>query len=312
MNFLISNGEVGDFEFKKQSFGIEIPQKSGFGDISSNIAMVLAKTFKTSPIKLAKLIQNELSKKNFIKKVEVVNPGFINIFFYKEFWHNQLSLILKNGLKFNYNVKKQKVCIEFVSANPTGLMHIGHARGAVLGDSISSLLEEVGYETLREYYINDAGEQIKKLIKTIDFHLINNHKKNVEFPEDLYPGEYLRTLSSSFANNKKVKKNKIIDMIMSDIKKDLNELKVKHTNFVSEENNLKPIKIESLKSKLLKDDLAYYGFQEKPKISTSDWKPEQQFLFRSKKFGDDSDRALLKPNNELCLRIDILNRLVEF
>ena len=101
---------MSDFEFKNQSFGIEIPQKSGFGDISSNIAMVFAKNFRTSPIKLAKLIQNQLCKKNYVKKVEVVNPGFINIFFYKEFWHNQLTLILKKGLKFNYDVKKKSLC----------------------------------------------------------------------------------------------------------------------------------------------------------------------------------------------------------
>ena len=145
-------------------FSIEIPSNQNFGDISTNIAMVYCKDFKISPQDLAKKICKSLKRINDIEKLEIVAPGFINIFFKDIFWSNQLEILMKNFNNYKYSVKKKKICIEFVSANPTGLMHIGHARGAVLGDTIASILEEVGHEVAREYYINDAGEQIKKFL----------------------------------------------------------------------------------------------------------------------------------------------------
>ncbi len=188
-------------------------------------------------------------------------------------------------------------------------MHIGHARGAVLGDTISSVLEEVGHNVTREYYINDAGEQIKKLNKTILFHFENILKKSTsELTDDMYPGEYLKNIALKILNNyslnnqsdlKKIE-NLIIDLILNDIKKDLVNLNVNHDNFVSEKHISSLENINRLKDKLLKLELAYFGFQEKPKnISNEYWEQKKQLLFCSKKFGDDSDRTLMKPSGEI-------------
>ena len=206
-------------------------------------------------------------------------------------------------------MKTKSICIEFVSANPTGLMHIGHARGAVLGDTISSVLEEVGHNITKEYYINDAGEQIKKLNKTIFFHVENFLKETEKtLPDDLYPGEYLKNIAKKIFNKFALKNSrelkaieqKIVDIILSDIKKDLIDLKINHDNFVSEKKISSLDNINKLKNKLLDLKLAYFGFQAKPKnLSSEDWEQKEQLLFCSKKFGDDSDRALMKPSGEV-------------
>ena len=151
----------------KSSFNIEIPTNKKFGDVSTNIAMVFAKKMGLSPRDLALKLSKHMNDENFIEKLEVVGPGFLNIFFKKSFWQDQLKVYFKNINSFNYKIVKKNICLEFVSANPTGLMHIGHARGAVLGDTIASVLEEVCHKVTKEYYINDAGEQIKKLKKTV-------------------------------------------------------------------------------------------------------------------------------------------------
>ena len=131
--------------------------------------MIFSKQLKMSPRDLAELISKELIKNKYVKDVDIAGPGFINLF-EKEFWHQQLVNFVSSFDNYNYNVKPKKICIEYVSANPTGMLHIGHARGAVLGDAISSILQEVGHDVDKEYYINDAGEQIKKLVKTIIYH----------------------------------------------------------------------------------------------------------------------------------------------
>ena len=193
---------------KKNFFNIELSQKENFGDLSSNVALVFSKFFKISPERLAELISIELRKNKYVLKVEVIKPGFINIFFTNLFWQNQLSQFIKLDGSYNYNLKTKSICIEFVSANPTGLMHIGHARGAVLGDAISSVLQEVGHNITKEYYINDAGEQIKKLNKTILFH-VENFLEDSEspLPDDLYPGEYLKNIAQKIFNKFALKKS---------------------------------------------------------------------------------------------------------
>ena len=269
--------------------------------------MIICKSLKLPPIELAMKIVNFLKQENQIMKVEVVKPGFINIFFYNSFWQNQLYEYLNIKKKINYKIKSKKICIEYVSANPTGLMHIGHARGAVFGDTLSSILKEVGHEVTDEYYINDAGEQIKKLLDTINFHLKNKCEFKGELPESLYPGDYLKKIASSFLEadkkNQVIENNlgkKVINKILNDIKADLKTLKVKHKNFISEKKLSSKETVKKLKKKLLDLKIAYYGYQEKPKnIEDDNWEKKEQFLFCSKKFGDDSDRALIKPNGNL-------------
>ena len=284
-------------------FSIDNSPKEEFGDLSTNIAMIGCKFLKISPIELAEKIVIDLKHENQIKKVEVVRPGFINIFFYNSFWHNQLYEYLNIKRNFNYNIEPKKICLEYVSANPTGLMHIGHARGAVLGDTLSSILKEVGHDVTDEYYINDAGEQINKLVDTINFYLKNKCNFDGKIPDSLYPGDYLKEIAKLFLDQS-FKQNKlneqVIKKILSDIKDDLKTLKVNHKNFISEKKLSSMQRVNNLKKKLIDMRIAYYGFQEKPKnIQDEKWEKKEQFLFCSKKFGDDSDRALIKPNGNL-------------
>ena len=309
LNSLIKKKVLESTNFGIDNFSIEISQKNEFGDVSSNIAMVLSRVFKKSPLELGNFLKNELEEINTIKKVEIVKPGFINIFFENFFWQNQLKYLLKVVNSYDYKIKKKKICVEFVSANPTGLMHIGHARGAVLGDTISSLLEELGHKVTREYYINDAGEQIKKLVKTVKFHLANiKNNRNDELSIDLYPGIYLLEISKLIAKKIKTSTNielekireKSLNLILNDIKKDLKDIRINHKTFISERKTSSQENVDDLKKKLLKKKLAYFGFQDKPQnVKNKEWVKEEQFLFKSKNFGDDSDRALLKPNGEL-------------
>ncbi len=318
--FLFKKFKINNQNVEDNDFNVEISNKKKFGDLSSNVALIFCKMFKIPPLDLAEKISNELRKNTNILKIEVLPPGFINFFFKVDFWHKQLNYFFNNKDKFNYNINSKSICVEFVSANPTGLMHIGHARGAVLGDTISSILEEVGHKVVREYYINDAGEQIKILNKTIEFHFINSLNKTKKLiPENLYPGTYLEEITKKLVkklelrniDDLKKNKNQIIKFILDDIKNDLNDLKVFHDCFRSEKKIATNSGIDKLTKKLLTDNLAFYGYQEKPKgINDDNWKREKQLLFNSTSFGDDANRALLKPNGEITyFMTDILYHL---
>ncbi len=258
----------------KSEFTIEIPNNKKFGDVSTNIAMVFSKKLETTPNDLADKVINELRKNDVIEKIEKVKPGFINIFFKINFWHNQLKVLIKNLDSYNYKIKKKKICLEFVSANPTGLMHIGHARGAVLGDTISSILKEVGHDVVSEYYINDAGEQIKVLCNTINYHL-NYDNKSINDLKNIYPGEYLKEVSKKITNlgMKQLNNgNEVVDLILRDIKNDLKEINVEHNNFVSEKKISDQKTVSILQNKLEEKKLSYYGYQDKPKsIDDDNW-----------------------------------------
>ena len=159
--------------FEKKKFNVETSSNSDFGDISTNIAMVHWKDSVFDLYEFAENIKKKLLENSYIEMVEIKKPGFINVFLKKCFIQNQLRLVQKNKIK--KAIKKQKINIEYVSANPTGLMHIGHARGAILGDTLANLLKSVGHDVTKEYYINDAGNQIELLKETILFH--KNNKK---------------------------------------------------------------------------------------------------------------------------------------
>ena len=291
----------------QSSFNIEIPSNKKFGDISTNIAMIFSKKLKLSPRDLANKLCIQLNKEDFIDRLEVVGPGFLNIFFKDTFWQDQLKQVAKKINIYKYKITKKRICLEFVSANPTGLMHIGHARGAVLGDTIASILEEVGHDVTREYYINDAGEQIKKLINTIIFHHKNFTNEKINHDKNLYPGAYLKKISNIVFKDNLGKKSlnnnlekKIIDLIIDDIKKDLKVIKVEHNSFVSEKKISSKKNIDEVLKRLKNKHLIYEGFQERPKSSNNDnWKRDKLLLFKSQKLGDDTDRALMKPNGDL-------------
>jgi arginyl-tRNA synthetase len=295
---------------KKTLFNIEIPVLQEYGDVSTNVAMVYSKKTDFKVNEFAEIIKLELLKDLVIDKINVVKPGFINIFFKNSFWQNQLKLVLENKDKTKKKNDK-KINIEYVSANPTGLLHIGHARGAVLGDVISNLLDEEGYNIIREYYINDAGNQIKLLIDTIFFHLKNlNRKITKELPDQLYPGEYLYDISKIILSNNpnilnetdKFEKIRFesIKIILNDVKNDLNKLGVTHDIFTSEKEVTTDKAVKNVVSFLKENDLAYFGYQDPPKgIKEKNWKKTKQLLFKSKLISDDSDRALIKNNGQL-------------
>ena len=204
--------------------------------------------------------------------------------------------------------KKKRVNIEFVSANPTGLMHIGHARGAILGDTIANLFTEAGYEVDRDYYINDAGNQIDVLVNSIIYYCNKLSDKNTKEPEEYYSGEYIENIAKYFLDNNDVinlkndqkLRNLIVENIIKDIKTDLKNLGVIHNYFVSEKEIATKDNVNLVIKKLLQKNLAYEGFSKKPLGKTDDnWKPEKQLLFKSESIDDDKDRTLIKPNGDL-------------
>jgi len=251
------------------------PRNSGHGDIASNVALVLSKQAVKSPMDLAQLIADNLIEFEWTKEVNVIEPGFINFTIHDDFW---IKLIHYYNNDFNYpflsNIGAgEKILMEYVSANPTGPLHIGHARGAIYGDSLANLLEAVGYKIKREYYINDAGNQIQKLKESIQAASLGQ-----DVPEDGYHGEYIRELSKMSGNP--------IDNIMNWIKTDLSDLGIQFDSFVSEMDILvKSTNMETAQKVLKKYDLIY----------TDD---SGAIFFRSTKFGDDKDRVLIKSTGE--------------
>ena len=228
-------------------FQVSEPPKDKFGDVSTNAALVLSKFLKISPNNFADLLIKELKKIKYIEDAKVEGPGFINLSLKKDFWLSELKeVLLKNDKYGESNIgKSEKVIIEFVSANPTGPLHIGHCRGAVYGDVLSNIMKKLGYKVFKEYYINDTGSQIDKLTNSVIYRyneLFNKNKKNID--ENLYPGEYLINLAQDLKKkygSKLLEKNKKNNLTIKDfslkwilnlIKNDLNLLGV-NLNFRS-------------------------------------------------------------------------------
>ena len=308
LNLLVEEKVLSYEVLKDKRYNIEFPTNPKFGDLATNVAMVNVKKSSFSLMKLAEKIKEKLEKNKIIKKVEIVKPGFLNIFFERKYIQSQLEIVLDGQI---YQVKKKKrINIEYVSANPTGLMHIGHARGAVLGDCIANVLMEVGHTITKEYYINDAGNQINVLINSILFHIENLvNQTNKKIAKDMYPGKYLFYIAKDvkkFAddNNLPYTSEKIklhaVYLILNDIKKDLGKLGVNHDQFISEKKISTEDKVKKTIQLLKNKNLAYEGFQEPPKaLKNKKWEKKKQLLFKSKEINDDSDRALIKPNGEL-------------
>lgn len=291
-------------------FQVSEPPVEKFGDISTNIALVLSKILKTSPLNFANDLIKEIKKIDYVEKVKIEGPGFINLSLKKNFWIKELKEIL--NLKDKYGItnigKSEKVIVEFVSANPTGPLHIGHCRGAVYGDVLSNLLSKVGYKVFKEFYINDTGGQIDKLIKSVFFRYQEIvTKKKLRIPDNLYPGDYLisiakqlKTKYGSKLQNLDEKNSKVITkfslkLILENIKEDLDLVGVRFDNFVSEKSLLENNKVEAVLKFLKNNKLIYQGILDKPKgKEIDDWEPKKQSLFKSTNFGDDIDRPIIK------------------
>ncbi len=311
---ILNLSQKGELVLPDQLDGItaEIPPSKFNSDISTNVAMVLSKINKKTPADLAQILSEALKENDkLIENISIVKPGFINISFKPIFWTNFISEILKNSQTFGINTKEKKnnYLIEFVSANPTGPLHVGHCRGAILGDVIANILLFNKHKVTKEYYVNDYGNQILNFTKSVYFR-IREIKLNEPFPidnEDLYPGDYL----IDFAKNILVS-NKDIDLKNFDkisekltilsieealklIKQNLNSLGIVHDNFVSEKKLVINQEVKKVIDHLKKDNFIYKGKIKAPTgENTNDWTEREQLLFRSTDFGDDKDRALQK------------------
>ena len=295
---------------KIKSFNLELPPKNNQAHFSSNAAMIISKINNTEPILLAERIKKYLllNFKEF-SHIEIAKPGFLNIYFKTIFWNKFLTEILKNkSLYGSKKINKKKYNIEFVSANPTGPLHVGHCRGAVLGDALSNLLIFNGNHVIKEYYVNDYGGQIKKFVMSV-YHRIEEIIKKKPFPNnnDLYPGDYVIDIAKKIIKKKVIKSydnfNKInkkltqlsLKYSMEIIINNLSLLNIKHNNFVYESSIVKKKIISKVVKKLQDKKFVYIGELNAPKGELAEtWKARKQLLFKSSLFGDDSDRPLQK------------------
>jgi arginyl-tRNA synthetase len=293
---------------------VEPPRDATHGDMATNAAMVLAKEAKAKPRDLAEKFAEKLRADDLIAAVDVAGPGFINLALKPQVWADALRTVLREDASYGASVigKAEKVNVEYVSANPTGPMHVGHCRGAVFGDALASLLQFAGYDVTREYYINDAGAQVDVLARSAFLRYREALGDNIgDIPEGLYPGDYLvpvgQALAAEYGDKLKamsenawlpIVRNKAIDMMMAMIKGDLAALHIKHDVFFSERSliegklNQVAATIDYLRSK---GDV-YEGRLPPPKggAPLEDYEDREQTLFRATAFGDDVDRPLKK------------------
>ena len=291
---------------------VDIPPSNFDYDISTNVAMVLSKINKKSPLDIGKQLINLIKKEDeLIENISVAKPGFINIKFKAIYWNNFIKEISKNHKDYGVNTKerKKKYLIEFVSANPTGPLHVGHCRGAILGDVISNILIFNKHDVSKEYYVNDYGKQITNFTKSV-FLRIREILNNEKFPNeniDLYPGDYLIDIAKNIIEfNKNIKfdnfdniSKKLTLLAVAEslkiIKENLKKLGIVHDKFISETDIVLNSEVEKVIDKLIDKNLVYKGKIKPPKDKDDkNWIQREQLLFKSTNFGDDKDRALQK------------------
>ncbi len=290
---------------------VEPPRERGHGDLSTNAAMVLAKPAGKKPRDLAEALAARLGKLDDVTEVEVAGPGFINLRLVPGVWYARLAEILREGTAYGASDMGagEAVNVEYVSANPTGPLTVGHARGAVVGDALAGLLAKVGYKVAKEYYINDAGGQVDTLARSAYLRYREALGEDIgEIPEGLYPGDYLKETGKALAARDGdiwVGKDEAewlpevrrfaIDSMMDLIRADLDFLGVHQDVFTSERKLVEAGMVEEVVKFLEGRGLLYTGVLEPPKGKTpEDWEPRPQLLFKATEFGDDVDRALKK------------------
>ena len=290
---------------------VDLPPKKFNCDLSTNVSMILSKSNNKPPLEIAEFLSNLIKKDDqYIEKITIEKPGFININLNNEFWNFFSKEILNEK---NYGSQKisnqKKYLIEFVSANPTGPLHVGHSRGAILGDVISNLLKFNNQNVVKEYYVNDHGNQILHFTKSVYFRakeILNNES----FPinnSDLYPGDYIKQIAKiiiaknpnlKFDNFESISENLTTLSVAESIKMikfNLKNLGIKHDNFTSETEIVKNKEVEKVIEKLKKDNFVYTGKIKAPQgEDNSSWIEREQLLFKSTDFGDDKDRPLQK------------------
>jgi arginyl-tRNA synthetase len=310
---------------------VEPPREASHGDMATNAAMVLAKEAKSKPRDLAEKIAARLAADPLVAKVDVAGPGFINLTLKPEAWTDALRTVLNEGEAYGRTAPRggARVNVEYVSANPTGPMHVGHCRGAVFGDALSNLLAFGGHDVTREYYINDAGAQVDVLGRSAFLRYREALGEQISIPEGLYPGDYLKPVGQALAAEHgdgllklseaewlPIVRDKAIAMMMEMIKGDLAALNIHHDVFFSERSlvsggsNKVAETIEFLRAR---GDV-YEGRLPPPKgAPVEDWEDREQLLFRATAYGDDVDRPLIKSDGSYTyFASDIANHKNKF
>ncbi|TMJ18509.1 MAG: arginine--tRNA ligase [Alphaproteobacteria bacterium] len=296
---------------ERGSVAVEPPRDASHGDLATNAAMVLAKRAGMNPRALAEAIAPRLADLGTVESAEVAGPGFINIRLDRVVWEEELSAILAGAADYGRSAMGagRTVNVEYVSANPTGPMHMGHCRGAVVGDALASLLEYAGHEVVREYYVNDAGAQVDVLARSAHLRYLEALGRQIgEIPEGLYPGDYLKPVGEALAAEfgdtyadapeslwLETFRRKTVAAMLDLIRADLATLGVHHDLFASEYEVQQSGAVERAFELLGEKGLVYTGTLPPPKGKTADdWEPVELLLFRSTQFGDDQDRPIRK------------------
>ena len=308
---LVADGAL-PAEIDRKNVTVEPPRDAAHGDLATNAAMVLAKAAGTSPRALAEAIKPKLEALPPVTSVEVAGPGFINLRLTPDAWRDELKTILREGDAYGTSTigKNERVNVEYVSANPTGPLHMGHCRGAVVGDSLARVLEAAGFRVTKEYYVNDAGSQVDTLARSVHLRYLEALGQDIgEIPAGLYPGEYLQPVGTILAAEYSdqyaeaaesewlpIFRKAAIKAMLDLIRYDLGLLNIHHDMFSSEaelhENGAVDEGMDVLRGK----GLVYEGTLERPKSLDphDEWEPVELTLFRSSRFGDDQDRPMKK------------------
>ncbi|MBI89617.1 MAG: arginine--tRNA ligase [Candidatus Marinimicrobia bacterium] len=292
---------LNNLSFPVKDFSIIPPKIPEFGDLSSNIALLLAKDLNKSPMDIGQIIIKELNNypNDYIVDISLTKPGFINFKIDNQFFQNQLLEILEKNDNYGKGIigEGKKANVEFVSANPTGPLTVGHGRNAIIGDTISNILEWQGFDVVREYYFNDAGRQMRILAKSVEARYFELLGQNLQLPEDGYQGDYIIDIAQSLLNEKgselkpgsKWFQSKSEEIIFHDIKESLLKLGINFDEFVNEKTFYDNGDIDQLISDLKEKDLIY--------------EKENAVWFKTSSFGDAKDRVYIKSSGEPTYRV---------
>ena len=296
----------------RKNVAVEPPRDASHGDLATNAAMVLAKAAQTNPRTLAGLIAPKLQAIPAVTSVEIAGPGFINLRLSPDAWRDELKTMLREGEVYGRSTvgANERVNIEYVSANPTGPLHMGHCRGAVVGDALARVLEAAGFRVTKEYYVNDAGGQVDTLARSVHLRYREALGEDIgEIPEGMYPGDYLKPIGGELAaefGDKYARapesewlvlfRKRAVAQMLELIRHDLALLGIHHDLFASEAELQDEGAVDAGLDTLQSKGLVYEGVLERPKSLAPDdeWEPVELTLFKSTEFGDDQDRPMKK------------------
>ena len=313
---------------------VEIPPANFDYDLSSNVCLILAKSNNIDPKNLAKEVEVLMKKyDDEFAKIEIAGPGFLNLKLTNNALMKNINKILANKETYGKKNSNNNYNIEFVSANPTGPMHVGHCRGAIYGDVLANLLKFNGNKVTKEYYINDYGNQIVNFTKSVFLRIREiKYKEKFILNENLYPGQYIIEISKKIINSNKNEnfnnfeesfeliKKESLKHSMNLIKSDLKKLGIEHDKFFSESELVKNKLVDKAVDQLKKQNYISYGYLQPPKGETDiDWKKTKRLIFKSSKFGDDTDRAIQKNDgswtyfaNDIAYHMNKVDRKYEY